>query len=113
MQKPQGWIPGLGRSPGGGSGNPLQYSCLENPVDRGAWLESLQTQRVGHDGVTKHAHTHILHTVILHLKIISFSMPMKLVSTLGMIFHKILTFSPYVHVLTDSLCCTGDTNATL
>ena len=32
-----GLIPGLGRSPGGGNGNPLQYSCLENPVDRGAW----------------------------------------------------------------------------
>ena len=29
-------IPGLGRSPGGGNGNPLQYSCLENPVDRRA-----------------------------------------------------------------------------
>ena len=33
-----GLIPGLGRSPGGGHGNPLQYSCLENPMDRGAWL---------------------------------------------------------------------------
>ena len=32
-----GSIPGLGRSPGGGHGNPLQYSFLENPVDRGAW----------------------------------------------------------------------------
>ena len=32
-----GSIPGLQRSPGGGNGNPLQYSCLENPVDRGAW----------------------------------------------------------------------------
>ena len=30
-------IPGLGRSPGGGHGNPLQYSCLENPVGRGGW----------------------------------------------------------------------------
>ena len=30
-------IPGLGRSPEGGHGNPLQYSCLENPMDRGAW----------------------------------------------------------------------------
>ena len=30
-------IPGLGRIPGGGNGNPLQYSCLENPMDRGAW----------------------------------------------------------------------------
>ena len=32
-----GSIPGLGRSPGEGNGSPLQYSCLENPVDRGAW----------------------------------------------------------------------------
>ena len=32
-----GSIPGLGRSPGGGYGNPLHYSCLENPMDRGAW----------------------------------------------------------------------------
>ena len=32
-----GSIPGLWRSPGGGHGNPLQYSCLENPMDRGAW----------------------------------------------------------------------------
>ena len=32
-----GTIPGSGRSPGGGHGNPLQYSCLENPMDRGAW----------------------------------------------------------------------------
>ena len=30
-------IPGLGRSPGGGNGNPLQYSCLKNPMDREAW----------------------------------------------------------------------------
>ena len=30
-------VPGLGRFPGGESGNPLQYSCLENPMDRGAW----------------------------------------------------------------------------
>ena len=32
-----GSIPGLGRSPGGGHGSPLQYSCLENVMDRGAW----------------------------------------------------------------------------
>ena len=32
-----GLIPGLGRSPGEGNGNPLEYSCLENPVDREAW----------------------------------------------------------------------------
>ena len=32
-----GLIPGLGRSPGGGHGNPVQCSCLENPMDRGHW----------------------------------------------------------------------------
>ena len=33
----EGWIPGSERSPGGGKGNPPPYSCLGNPVDRGAW----------------------------------------------------------------------------
>ena len=32
-----GSVPGSGRSPGGGNGNPLQYSCLENAMDRGTW----------------------------------------------------------------------------
>ena len=36
-------IPGLGRALGGGRGNPLQYSCLENPVDRGAWLATFHS----------------------------------------------------------------------
>ena len=34
-------IPGLGRSPGEGNGNSLQYSCLENPMDRGAWWATI------------------------------------------------------------------------
>ena len=37
MQETRGSIPGLGRSPGEGNGNPLQYSCLGNPTNRGAW----------------------------------------------------------------------------
>ena len=41
-----GLIPGSGRSPRGGHGHPLQYSCLENPMDRGAWRATVQ-------GVTK------------------------------------------------------------
>ena len=36
-----GLIPGSGRSPEGGTGNPLQYSCLENPMDRGAWWDTV------------------------------------------------------------------------
>ena len=43
-----GLIPGLGRSPVEENGNPLQYSCLENPMDRGAFVP-MKLQRVGHD----------------------------------------------------------------
>ena len=44
-----GSIPGFGRSPGEGHGNPLQHSGLENPMDRGDELQSMKLQRVGHD----------------------------------------------------------------
>ena len=48
--KDTGSIPGLGRSPERGYGNPLQYSCLENPMDREPGeLWSIGSQRVGHD----------------------------------------------------------------
>ena len=49
-----GSIPGSGRSPGEGNGKPLQYSCLENLMDRGAWQATVHgVARVGHDLVTK------------------------------------------------------------
>ena len=49
-----GSIPGLGRSSGGGHGNPLQYSYLENPTDRGAWWATVHgITRVEHDLATK------------------------------------------------------------
>ena len=51
-------IPGLGRSPGGGHGNPLQYSCLENPMGRGAWWATVH--RVAESDTTEatsYAHT--------------------------------------------------------
>ena len=49
-----GLIPGLGRSPGGGNGNPLQYSCLGNPMDRGAWWATVNgVTRVRHNLATK------------------------------------------------------------
>ena len=40
-------IPGLGRLPGGGHGHSLQYSCLENTMDRGAWWATQATQSIG------------------------------------------------------------------
>ena len=50
-----GWIPGSGRSPGEGNGNPLQYSCLENPMDRGAWWATAHgVARVRHDLAFEH-----------------------------------------------------------
>ena len=49
-----GSIPGLGKSPGGGNGNPLQSSCLGNPMDRGAWEAIVHgMQRIGHNLATK------------------------------------------------------------
>ena len=48
--KDSGSIPGLGRFPGGGNCNSLQYSCLQNPMDRGAWWATVHSvTRVGHD----------------------------------------------------------------
>ena len=52
-----GLIPGSARSRGERNGNPLQYSCLENPMDRGAWQAGIhEVTRVGCDLVTKHTH---------------------------------------------------------
>ena len=49
-----GSIPGSGRSPGDGNGNLIQYSCLENPMNRGAWQATVHgVARVGHDLATK------------------------------------------------------------
>ena len=55
-----GFIPGWGGSPGGGNGNPLQYSCLANPLDRGAWWGTVPigSQRVRHDRSDLHTPTH-------------------------------------------------------
>ena len=50
-----GSIPGSGRSPGGGHGNLLQYSCLENPMDRGAWQAAVHG---GHKELDMTEHTY-------------------------------------------------------
>ena len=65
-----GSIPGLGGSPGKGSGNPLQYSCLGSPMDRGAWRAAVHgIARVRHDLVTKPPppqYRYKLHTCFLY-----------------------------------------------
>ena len=50
-------IPGLGRSSGGGHGNPLQYSCLNNPTDRGAWRTTVY--RVAKSGTRLRGKAHL------------------------------------------------------
>ena len=55
-----GSIPGLGRSPGEGIGNPLQYSCLENPMDRGAWWATVHGVAKSRTRLSNF--THITHT---------------------------------------------------
>ena len=52
-----GLIPGLGRSPGGGHGSPLQYSCLENPMNRGAWQTTVYRVAKSNWSNLAHAHT--------------------------------------------------------
>ena len=57
-------ILGLGRFPGGGHGNPLQYSCLENPMDRGAWWAT--DHGVAESDTTEHAQLLLLATLIVN-----------------------------------------------
>ena len=60
-----GLIPGLEEIPWEGNGNPLQYSCLGNPMDRGAWWASVHgIARVGHDLVTKQQY--LLHFFVFY-----------------------------------------------
>ena len=67
-----GSIPGLGRSPGEGNGNPLQYSCLENPMDGGAWWTTVH-------GVAKSQTLSLsLYVFLIDLRIVCISFPRPL-----------------------------------
>ena len=88
-------ISGLGRSPGGGHGNPLQYSCLENPMDRGAWwatahgVAKSQTRLM----VTEHI-THLIINSTIYIYIyICHTFMILLMWTHGYIFNS-LVFNP-------------------
>ena len=64
-----GSISGSGRSPGGGHGNPLQYSCLENSMDRGAWWATVHRVAKSQTGLSSfHFHFGFLDTLLLQLK---------------------------------------------
>ena len=95
-----GLVPELGRSPGGGPGNLLQYSCLENPMDRGAW------QAIVH-GVTKNwtwlkqpcQHVYKGHNNVFRfctLKTLFIMVSTVINNTVGIFVHEAFSFSPTV-----------------
>ena len=61
-----GSIPGLGRSPGEGSGNPLQYSCLGNPMDRGVWWATVHGVAKESDMTWHQNYSHMLAVCQIH-----------------------------------------------
>ena len=71
-----GLIPGMERSHEGGNGNPLQYSCLVNSMDRGAWQATVHGVTNRHDWLT---HTHCAHNISRHhAKIFTHIIPLNL-----------------------------------
>ena len=72
-----GLIPGSGRSPGVGNGNPLQYSCLENSMDRGVWWT---TQFMGskESDMPKHTYTHTCTWILVDVWLNPFTVHLKL-----------------------------------
>ena len=81
-----GSIPGLGRSPGERNGNPLQYSCLENSMDRGAWQTAVHRVTESWTRLSNWQHMEYTHT---HTH-------------------------TYIHIcITESLCCIAEINTTL
>ena len=92
-----GSTPGLGRSPGEGNGNPLQYSCLKNPTDRGAWM-----------GYIPRGHKELDTTEWLHFTSFKRSLRLSSVLFIPLLFF-ILLFRSYFHhfifQLTDSFLC--------
>ena len=78
-----GSIPGSGRFPGGGNGNPFQYSYLGNPTNRGAWRATVQG--VTESNTTERAHTHTL-------KYLASSVPLDQISTINIFWLLLLLF---------------------
>ena len=71
-----GSIPGLGRSPGEGNSNPLQYSCLENPRDRGAWWSSVHRVTKSQTRLGEQQHGQCQLKIHMHCLILALSIPL-------------------------------------
>ena len=93
----RGLIPGSGRSPREGNGNPLQYSCLENSMDGEVW-HSMRSQRVGHDWETNTWHFHSLWKPYIILLFLQFPVYYSLFTAPAVIS------SLVIHLLIETLC---------
>ena len=83
-----GSIPGSRKSPGGGNGNPLRCSCLENPTDRGAWWASVRGVTVRHNRATDAFKTFSLMEYLPHI-VISNTHPIT-ISCAGLLYSHVL-----------------------
>ena len=77
-----GSIPGLGKSPGEGNGHPLQYSCLENPMDRGAWWATVHGVAKSQTRLSDFTSPHHLIIIISEQKKILFFNIVKMVNSI-------------------------------
>ena len=71
-----GLVRGLGRSPGEGNSNPLQYSCLENPTDRGAWWSSVHRVTKSQTRLSEQQHGQCQLKINMHCLILALSIPL-------------------------------------
>ena len=98
-----GSIPGLGRSPGEGNGNPLQYSCLGNPMDRGVWratdFAATGSQRVGHNWATSLMSNDVVHLLMCFLTFYVVSLERGLCKSLSIFEKSYLSFCHWVVVV--------------
>ena len=78
-----GSIPGLGRFPGGGYGSPLQYACLENPMDKGAWGATVHGVAKSQTGLSDEAqHSTFDRQYMIHANVSSHSLLFKIKSSI-------------------------------
>ena len=108
----KGSIPGLGRSPGEGNGYPLQYCCLENPMDRGAWRATVYRVAQSHMQL-KRLSTHTCHRLRLkcHKTALLFSCKQRVLSFPTFLSNLATNQSPLTPSSHSIICCNSSRNS--
>ena len=99
-----GWIPGSGRSPGEGNGNPLQYSCLENPMDRGAWQATVHGVAKSQTWLRDFTQFNSLKMAVLFPVFKGISTLFSIVAVLVCITTNSVRGFPFFHILSSIYC---------